>query len=687
MAELGSIDFVQTSGAPVGDTSREQARAVGAFADSLDAIKKYKANDVLASFRGEANELVAGARDEAKLSNVFEGASTLEGEPGRINRRVKGLAATIQRGSRSQRGLAELELKKLLNQTQETYPSLARELQQQYGMVVSANHQLDEIGMIDQLATVQSKQAQAEWDAIVKQAHALPENGGLGIDPSIPVGSAEFARQYSQKQQIQNLKNARALDLTLALTAADMSFEEKAPAIIEGVRGKGNIIDEVMARNADLITRYHNEKLKPEGQQDIQFMQDFATTYRDAMVEQLNFTKQEILGLLNQAAPTPEQRAGDAYARTQLVVEDEIARLDAAITAISGDDPDAMELVLANNRVRSWQMRLENKGHHNFMTQMNPGTENVFTALEAISKLDVTGAAVIAGQRVANIGLMNINEMLNAETTGDLAATVYYSSGQGTITDGMDPQRIQNQLRNNWSQQDGFYGMSNVPEEEDLKKSLAHIEMLRRASYSAVETNSPATAGMFMTDAANAFMVMDAIANPSEDQVELTTQMLSDPKIVEAAMLEGNGANRNRRMALGMAAQDFYANVEPASQMRKHQQALEQPFMGARIKDFVQFIPASQEISGSTEMTYEIRQDYLRDQLNATLGGGIGDAQIEGYTKRIHQRIQPLMNAINTHIRANAHVDALNAPTIDENTVDYINMADQLGWVDYLMGP
>ena len=103
------------------------------------------------------------------------------------------------------------------------------------------------------------------------------------------------------------------------------------------------------------------------------------------------------------------------------------------------------------------------------------------------------------------------------------------------------------------------------------------------------------------------------------------------------------------------------------------------------IKDFIQFQPAG-EVSGSTELMAMVNPTFLKNQVQAALGTEVFPATLDAYERQLNQRVQPIMDKINEHIRANAHVEALLLPTIDQNSVDYINMADQLGWVDYLMG-
>lgn len=686
MAELGSIQYTDLErGAVRPSSGRELAQGIG---QALDVIDKMVVDDVLGDFREASEEVITDAREGATTVQGPDRdlGSDLPGQQGALQRRARTLQAQIEQGNSSQRGLAELELKRLLNRTQAEHPALATHLREQFGQIVTASSRLDEIGLVDAINKQNSAAAEAELKDMMDFAYRKTEEGGLGINPSIRPHEAEFARQYTQKSQMRDMIETNTLKVQFAASVADMNVREKATIYEQAATGQGNLVNASIDRYFPVIMQYRNEMAKPIEQRNGQFLQDFQDVTKNAIIQEMNFLKQSSMQVLSAMYSSPQERATEAYAMNKAVFDDIDAQIDLFIEAVNSEEPAFMDSVIASYQIRNTNMRRQNQSLDNWMVMFDPRSEGIKDMMTFLNSADLTGSAVIQGQQIAREGIAAVYETLGLNNSTEALAEVHMRSGQGAITSSTSASQIPQILRSNWSGQDGFYGNAQSEEEEDIRKSLAHLELLRRSSYSAVNSNSPSVAGTFMTDATNAFLVMSALGNPATDQVRLTTSTLSDPKIIEAAMLEGNTTNLQRRLALADAASEFYSTTEPAQQQNEFRRALEQPMLGVPLRTLVDFKVPQDEVDGRTEITFEVNKEALRGQLQATLGGGVGPGQVDAYTRQVTNRIAPVLLQINESIRANAHVEALGLPTLDDTSVDYLNMADQLGWVDYLIG-
>lgn len=676
---LGPIPYTDIdSGAVAPPSGRE---TLAAIQQGLSVIDQARVEDVLGDFVEDSGDLISEARDNATTATVFDAPAPTE-----TQRRMRLLEAQIREGSSSQRQLAELELKRLLNKHQATNPELARELQAEYGRVVQGSAELDEIGLVDAINVENAELAKAEYKRMTELAYGRVEEGGLGINPRHAPNTAEFAKQFTERSQVYDLQQLNQLRVAMAQTTADMDVRTKYTTVEDAVSRSGNLIDQVRTRHWDAIVSYRAELAKDPNARDLTAMENFAVNVRPAMIEELNMVKASMVALLPSIFKSPDERASDAYANANLLVQDEIARLDALITAVQGDDKAAMDHAIAANRIQNWNMRRQNPRYHNWVTWMDPSAEGTLEFMKALDQFDLTLGATRAANTWASTGILEFTSILGLEDTPATLEHVYVTGGQGQITDTMPANAIRNTLRSNWTGMDGYWGTGTGDDGEDIRKSVAQLEMWRQGSHSAVAANSPTTAGQFMVNATHGFLAMEAIGNPAPSQITKSLEILADEMTVDAAMLEGNGRNKQRRLALGSAAQDFYALTSPSETAQRHKGTLEQPFLGVRALDLIVVRPDSEDITGRTGLTFEVNRPRLESQLKATLGGGVGKGQVDAYARRLEDLVRPAMQGINTQIRAMAHVDALVEDTISELSVDYINKADQLGWLDYFGG-
>ena len=676
---LGPIPYTDIdSGAVAPPSGRGELAAIE---QGLNIIDQARVADVLGDFAEESGELITDARESAGTATVFDAAAPTE-----TQRRMRLLEAQIREGSSSQRSLAELELKRLLNKHQASEPGLARELQAQYGQILQGSAELDEIGLVDAINKQNAELAQAEYKRMTDLAYARVEEGGLGINPAVSPQSAEFAKQFTERSQVYDLQQLNQLRVGLAQTTADMDVRAKYTVVKDAVAKSGNLIETVRSRHWDAIVGYRAELAKDPNARDLAAMENFAVNVRPAMLEELNMVKSSMVALLPTIFKSPDERASDAYGNANLLVEDEIARIDALIAAVQGDDKSAMDHAIAANRIQNWNMRQNNSSYHQFLTMMDPTAEGSLELMKVLDQFDLGLGAKRAANQWASTGIIEFTSILGIESPSDAQQHTFVTGGQGLVTDATPAHDIRKTLLANMSGMEGFYGQGSDDEADDIRRSVATLEMWRQGAHAAVEAKAPTAAGQFMVNATHGFLVMDTLGNPAPSQINKSLEILADEKTVEAAMLEGNGLNKERRLALGSAAQDFYGSVSPTEMAQEYRNAFEAPFLGVRVKDLIVVRPDSEEISGRTGLSYEVNRPALEAQLKATLGGGVGPGQVDAYARRLEVQIAPAMKGINTQIRALAHVDALSDETIDELSVDYINKADQLGWLDYFGG-
>lgn len=680
MAELGTIDFQNLEAGAVRPSSGEDLlRGIG---QTLDAVGEIHRQDVLGDFREEASQLLGEQRQAAMTSTIEGNDSQLEGEPGRIQRRARLLKDQIEMGNSSQKALAELELNRLFNKHAENHQGLINDLRQEFGIINAHNQDLIDIGFVDQINEQNAKMAAEDYKAMID--FARDRENGLGIDPSIPPTSAEFAKQYAERSAIRDLEQQNQFNVLFASTVADMEVGERMVIAEKALMGKGNLLNSVVNRNRDLIVEYRNEVAKGD-RADFEKIERFQTVIRPQMLTELNDLKSDLVAMGPGIFPGVESRATPQYAKFQTVIDDQIKRVDFLIDAVSGDDPTAMDLATSAFQINGVEMRQGNQAYDNFATfwgvDAREGAGKLFTD---IAKFDVTGANVLTGNAIAGTGLNLINNMIGS-TPSDMFAAVFTAGGQGRIIDTTPASQHKDILQGNWSGTEGFYGVANSSEEDDIRRSVAHLELLRQAANNEATNSVPGTVGPFLTDATNAFLVMTAIGNPSKDQIDKTNEIIADRAIFEAALAGGNSQNLNRRLALADAASDFYSKQEPARIMNDLKTNMNQTILGRPLLDFVSIRPSKEDVDAETELTFEVRRDFVRAQADTFLGGGVGAGQVDAYARRIQNTFAPIMVKVNNHIRANAHIEALGLPTIAPESADYINMADRLGWLDYLV--
>ena len=684
MAELGNIDYTNLEAGVVSPSrGSEEVRALG---QTLSAIGELHKEDVLGDYREEQNQIIKEHREEATTATVFEGASTLEGEAGEVQRRAKVLQAQLEQGNSSQRALAELEMKKLFNKYAETNRLLADELRKEFGLAVTMDTRLEEIGIIDSINKTNAQLAQGAYNDMVGHAHKKWEDGGLGIDPRLNPSDPRFATEYAERQQVRDLQQQNQVNITLAATIGDMEVRQKQEIVEKAVFGKGNLIVQQFDQDEEILRRYRTELGKGKDSWDLEFMQQFKDVYRPAMLERARLAKQEMARLLPGIYRTTAQRNSPEYARSQAMVQDVMDMIDLHVAALNTEDRDAADIAQAATRRTMYEMRRDNRPLDNFMAIWDPRMEGVGAAIDVIGKLDLTGAAVNYRNVVGGVGLKAVADAFQGLDRADVMTEVFIGSGQGRVVDNMDPNTIRNTLKGNWSGTEGFYGIANQSDKDNKKRALAHLELLHQNALDAAASKSPHAVGLFMTNATNALDVMTALGNVGKDQIDAAADILSDPAIFNAALTEGNGKNKNRRVALGDAAQDFASVANLPGRLQAAQAELQTTqFLGQPLIAFISFEPTTDTPTKDTQYKAVIRKDFLRQQANAyiTTGSALPDAQIQMYERQLRAKINPSVDTINALVRTSAHIEALQQPTVDQYSVDYVNAYDQLGVLDF----
>jgi hypothetical protein len=322
MAELGTIDFQNLEAGAVRPSSGEDLlRGIG---QTLDAIGEIHKQDVLGDFREESAQLLAEQRQSAMTSTIEGNDTQLEGEAGRIQRRARLLKDQIAMGNSSQKALAELELNRLFNKHAENHQSLVQDLRQEFGIINAHNQDLIDIGFVDQINENNAKLAAEDYKAMV--TYAQDRENGLGIDPSIPPTSAEFAKLYAERAAVRDLEQQNNFNVLFAATVADMDVGERMVIAEKALMGKGNLLNAVVNRNADLLVEYRNEISKGD-KADFEKIQRFNEVIRPAMEEELNRLKEDLVAMGPGIFPGVEARATPQYAKYQVVVDDQIKTL------------------------------------------------------------------------------------------------------------------------------------------------------------------------------------------------------------------------------------------------------------------------------------------------------------------------------------------------------------------------
>lgn len=703
MAKLGDIQYTNIDqGAVAPSTGRGLTQAVG---QALDFVATQHVNNVMGNLDTDMRDVISEIRGTA----TADGDPTLEDlgslaqgdtpEAKDVWIRLGKLQAVKRKGSSQQAALADLELKRLLDKYSVEHPRLAQALQAQYGMTVRASSQLAELNMIDEMNAVQAKQAQEEWQDIVDWAYKPVSEKGLGIPRTIDPRSGEFASLVARRSEDYALNQAHELAVQTAVTSVDMSSRGRSQALNAALQGHGNSISRFHETNKQALMDYRAEMLKPAGQRDDAWIQEFQEGVAPGLIEGYKLQMATLRSTVEAAFPTIESRATPHYKETQAWVEGVQKEVDMYVAAITGvaDDPSAIDRFLGASQLRYMEILKDSSYLDAWEVMWNPnqlgGMKDFY---ETMSKYNVTGSAI------ATMGTMS--EKLNTisadyfgrlgipegEHLARVGADAYAYGGMGTITSTDTPEEMERKLRNNMrsGRKPHLYEGSNDAN-DDIKTALHHINVLKQATTMSDDTDSPHTLNQFLLQGANAFLSMATLGNPHPEAIEESLGVLADPAILNGMELVASPELSSPRITLANSADKFFGMTRPAERRETVMTSWQRPiWKGISAFDLVDVVTTEGD---NPELTFSVDRELVKQALEAARQSDpfpmpVTDEKINDEILYIDGQIRPMINKVNTDIRATAHIDALKERKYDRSRVDYIFTANELGWMDFFLG-
>ena len=386
MAELGTIESVDLNRGirPVDRSADTQL-----LGTALSAMTKVIEEGVKATVTKD----LVDAIDEVADDNLVNPLPPLDPNEATLAQSLDRWKIQAEQGNASQRTLAEMRIKEVLVEAQTRYPWMAEKLQARAGMVVSASYELDKLGLLDAARRTQADQAQSNIDKIVDYGQLPWDKGGLGISPTVPVGSDQFIREYQILDQARQGHDANVRNVSMTLARAEATATELESAIISTLQGQASV---VRASRHDTFSRNGVYAAMQEAQKgdaaDLTVLQQFQDGGVPNVILELELTKQEMIQF--HSAEFSGRLAGtQAAGRAKAVLDDFIAEQDSIISLFktaADQMPTSLEYVETLNTIRGHDiMRGLSTPARNAMTMLGmPGSRNLIELAKLAPTVD-----------------------------------------------------------------------------------------------------------------------------------------------------------------------------------------------------------------------------------------------------------------------------------------------------------
>ena len=517
MAELGSIEFQDPqSGGGAGDR-RDVAAALGAAGGVLVEARN---RDILGNFREDTKKIIeeAEVQEQVRLP-IATGNPDID----KFRNKMSVLRASSLQGSTSQRALAELQIRRLLNQMESRYPRLRDELRTEFGALLRTDSALDELGFKDVSNAAFNKQQAIEYQDMLDIAH-----DELGIDLQLDPSSAEFAKQFLALSQDRQGILSNELFIKASQAKADRSgrmlagewqsaVSGRTATIYEGIEtviAQANEIARKIARapNNPNTLREVEEYYAPDG------LRDQAVLEVQAQIVQLE---------LDYANVPIRLQGTESYDLVTKMKEGSVAHLQTLLDALSSAEPrTAMGIFNTQQTIHKATLRAEFPEYQRIQTFLDDIDPKYWESFDA----------------EADILLNDIGKSLQVVANSYLSG-IYIDGGQGRPIPS-DPSILRKQLRADRSANDRVNGTLARTDTEVLEVSASIIERDTRNLVNFNKHSTPTISAQSLNAVASALDEEIDLRNPAPNQIDLAWANATDQgtfdKIIKAKELSSN---------------------------------------------------------------------------------------------------------------------------------------------------
>lgn len=702
MAELGVINTRDVHGGYRAPDRSAEARAIGrALGGAQEVIK----GAILGGVEDDiTSDLASRVEDLAKPTPEEMGPPEADTEASALRTRVTKLVRQRDQGNSSQKALAQMQIKQTIADASVKYPWLREELLQRAGQLSQISIELDRLGLYDAALEAQAQQASSQLEQM--RDHALKDwdEGGLGIDPSIPIDSPEWARQYTDRQQLraadttrQMMLSVRELDATNLLETAGSMFQGRlsgARSAIEGIYQRNGLYAAVDAA-------MRGEQGDPEVLR--QFKQVGAQLVV-ADLQQLNI----------QATATYENLVAPKYRGTEdgkifkAMLDDFITQNNKTIQLtqdMANGVPGAAAHLDSLRAVRSANMYRNNtepfKNYEAWLS--DPGRA---TMLEVASG-DISASGEVFRQQVASTAtkmLSNYNPTIvgpNA-SPAEQAAMSYITSGQNAIGKGATPGEVIEILEKTQRDSDTPFYVPGGSSRQDQIGAATTIELHSELWRKAKEVDSQASpykAATFATGITYGLLGLSKETNRPSDLDEFELSNLASDDLTELVEVMGDGEYTGQRRALGMAMKDYYTSTNPDERRKLTLKEYNDTKIGATPLSSIALIDV-RKMSDEGIISYKEDKTALAREVDARLqqarvehGLSMADqipSQAPNRTKienQVRVEIAEVMEPIVAHVQQDLNIQnnmrLAVRPVFERNEGSLrARFFDELGWLD-----
>ena len=710
MAELGDINFTDVNR---GTSPVDRTQTSRAIAGALDVTKKVINEGIKAKVSGD----MAGAIDEVVEDNTVVPAAPdkteeLIADPreGELARNIDRWKLQAEQGNSSQRTLAEMRIKEVLNEAQASFPWLVEELQGRAGLIISGSHELEELGLLDAARRSSATQAQNQLDDITTYANKKWEDGGLGMPPHLVIGDPQWIAQYENLDKLRQEQqtNARLIGITISRRdATAIEVEDAATLAMQGefsiARAERHATFSNNGFDAALI-----EAQKGEGA-NLETLSQFAAVGVPVILDELE--GQKIAGIQLYESQFAGILAGSpSGVRAKAMLDDFIAEQDSIINlfkASADNIPDALEQIAAFNGIRGAEvMRGMPEAHKNFVTFIGGPGKNLIE----VAKLAKTADGLIAANQlgVQAVGILQgkFPTFLGPSITpANSQVSAFMTSGQNSISPSMSAIDINNQLDKIQRDSSSPWYVTTRTDKDELEAAFWSVDnhtKLWDAALSVPQYTTAQAAGQYLTGINNSLRAFNGIPEKPSDISEIIRTSLGDDRLLTAIDTVGDDpAFANQRRAFGASAKEWYESTKPTDRQEATMRAYNTTSINGLLLREVALVDIDAMSSDGT-FNYIIREDRLikkaeeiraRElQLNAMdsadTGAQLRTRSVQKITEDLRLDIvdamEPIAKEVEQSITINRNLNAATSVNVESRRASNVKLEyfQSLGWLD-----
>lgn len=709
MAELGSIQFndVNRTQRRVDRTQEQRALAAG-----LNVAEGAINESVKASVTGDMLDAIDQTVEESQAIDVENpevvSREFADPEEAKLAQTIDRWKLQAEQGNSSQRTLAEIRIKEVLNTAQAKFPWLVEGLQQRAGLVMSGSAELQSLGLYDAASKQAASTAASDIQKLKDYANKKWEDGGLGMSPDLEFGSPEWIAQYAEFDSLRQGQQANARLIGMTLSNRDATAIQIEGAVSTALQGKFSVVRSSRRSTFDAngFDAALAESLKGENA-NLEVLAQFHAAGAPIIIQTLEQDKVEAQQLYTDSVKGLLQGSPSGI-RIKAQLDDFIAETDSIISAFKSSVdmmPDALKQISTSNAIRgAVLMRGMSTPHKNLTAFMSGPGKN----LVEVAKLAVSGPGLRQRNDLGTVAVGAMAEMFpnfigDNITEDGMAVMSFVTTGQGSITTNLTPMEINKRLDKIQHDSTNPYHVNTQTDKDELEAAFSTADMHTRIFTAALEVPeyaTPEAAGDYLTGMNYSLRTLNRIPQNLEDVSSMIRSTLADDRLLNAIDIVGDGEQSNKRRAFGATAKEWYESTDP----RARQQATIQKYQSHRIDGVPLSSLAEVDIDAMQnegEFRFEINREKAEKVVQARLKADRSRSALTSVDTRqpvratseanvreqvrleIIEAMSPIAQEVNSSITISRNLDHATAINKDTRRNSNVKMQffDELGWL------